>query len=118
MKLCCIVLGILLAAATTAHAAVWYVDTDNSGAEDGTAWATAFTTIQPAIDTATSGDEVWVAEGVYKGTTISLKGGVDVFGGFSGTEGIRSERNLKSHTSTIDGEDARRCVDHSSNGIL
>jgi len=26
--------------------AVWYVDIDNSGAQDGTGWATAFTSIQ------------------------------------------------------------------------
>ena len=36
-----------------AFGAVWYVDKDNtSGVEDGTAGATAFTTIQPAIDAA------------------------------------------------------------------
>ena len=34
-----------------ALAAVWYVDKDNtSGTEDGTTWATAFTTFQPAIE--------------------------------------------------------------------
>ncbi len=35
-----------------ASAAVWCVDKDNTGAEDGTAWGTAYTTIQPAIDAA------------------------------------------------------------------
>jgi len=34
-----------------ASAAVWYVDKDNtSGVEDGTSRATAFTTLQAAID--------------------------------------------------------------------
>ena len=54
--------------ASSASGTVWYVDKGNStGNEDGTSWATAFTTIQPAIDAAFAdgGGEVWVAEGVY-----------------------------------------------------
>ena len=50
--------------ALNAHAAVWYVDIDNSsGTEDGTSWATAFPTIQPALDAAgtAGGGDVWVA---------------------------------------------------------
>ncbi len=36
-----------------ASATICYVDKDNtSGVEDGASWATAFTTIQPAIDAA------------------------------------------------------------------
>lgn len=31
-----------------AHAAVWYVDKDNTGPEDGTSWATAFQAVQTA----------------------------------------------------------------------
>ncbi len=52
----------LLLTSASSEAAIWYVDLDNIlGTEDGTAWATAFTTIQDGIDAATSGDEVWVA---------------------------------------------------------
>ena len=60
-------LFILLTSSFAASAAVWYVDKNNtSGAEEGASWATAFTTIQPAIDAAfyDGGGEVWVAEGV------------------------------------------------------
>ena len=52
----------------TAHAAVWYVDVDNTaGPWDGTSWPTAFQTIQEGIDATFGygGGEVWVAEGVY-----------------------------------------------------
>ena len=59
---------VVLCVCAPAFSAVWYVDKDNaSGTEDGTTWATAFTTIQPAIDAAHAdgGGEVWVAEGVY-----------------------------------------------------
>ena len=47
--------GLLCLLPTATHAAVWYVDIDNtSGKEDGTSWATAFTAIQPAIDAASA----------------------------------------------------------------
>jgi len=42
----------LVAISAHAAAAVWYVDKDNTGAEGGTSWGTAYTTIQPAIDAA------------------------------------------------------------------
>jgi len=37
---------------TTASAAVWYVDKDNTGTEDGTSWSTAFNAIQEGIHAA------------------------------------------------------------------
>ena len=70
-KMCwaCLLAGtLILLGGGAAHAAVWYVDIDNSsGTEDGTSWATAFTTIQPAIDAtfANAGGDVWVAKCVY-----------------------------------------------------
>ncbi len=103
-----------------AIADVWYVDKDNhSGVEDGTTWQTAFTTIQPAVDTAKAdgGGEVWVAEGVYneprRGTsvrydevetgTLMVYEGIALYGGFSGTEAARSERSLSLYKTIIDG---------------
>ena len=63
-------------------------------------WATAFTDLQLALAAASSGDEIWVATGTYKPTatadrTISfaMKNGVGVYGGFDGTETMRSERD-------------------------
>ena len=105
--------GIALFLAITAWADVRYVDKDNaSGVEDGTSWATAFTTIQPAIDAATEyEDEVWIAEGVYNEARTSmlhdppvdthslvLKAGVGVYGGFVGSELARAERAASLYT--------------------
>ena len=54
---------------------IWFVDKNNlSGVEDGQSWATAFTTLQPALDGAseTGGGEVWVANGVYDQNRSSI----------------------------------------------
>jgi hypothetical protein len=113
----------------SASAAVWYVDKDNtSGTEDGTSWATAYPTIQPAIDAASAdgGGEVWVAEGAYDETRVSpfhepvvdtgslvLKSGVDLYGGFiglgaEGNETAREERDWESNLTTIDGSEQEK----------
>ena len=45
-----VISAFILLTSSFSHAAVWYVDIDNaSGTEDGTPWAMAFTTIQPAV---------------------------------------------------------------------
>jgi formylglycine-generating enzyme required for sulfatase activity len=58
------VLGVFVCLCATSSASVWYVDKDNTAAEDGTSWATAFTAIQPAIDAAftAGGGEVSTAD--------------------------------------------------------
>ncbi|MBI4559322.1 MAG: FG-GAP repeat protein [Candidatus Hydrogenedentes bacterium] len=98
-------------------AAVVFVDKDNiSGIEDGTSWATAFTKLDVAVDTAAilGGAEVWVAEGVYdedrfigaKGSadgSLVLQPGVRLFGGFAGTETARDQRNPFANPTIIDG---------------
>ena len=100
-------------------AVAWYVDIDNvSGMEDGTSWARAFTTIQPAIDAASGsgGGEVWVAEGVYGEARSALVGysstdrgalfvraRTSLFGGFSGVENELDERDVSLHVTVIDG---------------
>ncbi|MBN2394741.1 MAG: hypothetical protein JXR84_28675 [Anaerolineae bacterium] len=82
-----------------ASAGVIYVDASASAAEpDGLAWTTAFTELQAALAVAVSGDQIWVAEGVYKPdfdpgsgaytglvtATFALTNGVKLYGGFSG----------------------------------
>lgn len=95
----------MMATGLSAHAAVHYVKTgSNSG--DGKSWATAYTTIDEALDASQPGDEIWVAAGTYKPTrlintsvknsrTFILKDGVSLYGGFSGTESSKDERVLK-----------------------
>lgn len=79
----------------------FYVDQDATGANNGTSWDDAFTDLQDALAAAVSGDEVWVANGVYKpsvpagrAATFAIPDGVDVYGGFLGFEGAVAQRNL------------------------
>ncbi|MBN2212010.1 MAG: hypothetical protein JW709_11500 [Sedimentisphaerales bacterium] len=79
-----------------AEGLVYYVRTGSGGAT-GTSWADAFNTLQQGLDVAGSGDEIWVAEGIYTPTSSygmsggsrvahwRLKNGVAVLGGFPPT---------------------------------
>lgn len=118
-------LAVLLAAA--AHGDVWYVDQSNTGPEDGRTWATAFTTIQPALDAAallttipavgdaavsTVPQEIWVAAGDYDETranqgTLVVPLHLRLYGGFKGTETARDQRDWETWGTTIDGSTAR-----------
>ncbi|CCH53006.1 hypothetical protein BN8_02060 [Fibrisoma limi BUZ 3] len=81
---------------------VVYVTESGAGLQNGSSWANAFagTSLQTAINTAaTCGAQVWVAQGLYKPTTgtdrtisFTMKEGVAIYGGFSGTEKLLSDR--------------------------
>ena len=96
---------------------VIYVDADAPGStHDGLSWTTAFTNVQSAFAVATSGDEIWVAEGVYypdegpgqtdndRASTFTLKPGVERYGGFAATETLRSQRDWTEHITVLSGD--------------
>ena len=123
MKKAFLVLGLAMVAASNVFGAVWYVDKNNtSGTEDGTSWATAFTTVQDGIVAAfgDSGGDVWVAEGTYDEVRTSpmhnpavdtgsvvMEENVHLYGGFAGYEGAREERDWVRRVTTIDGSTSR-----------
>ena len=96
---------------TVSEPTIWYVNDNAAGNNDGTSWADAFTVIQDAVDTASTDNWIWVAEGTYTNapTTIlsvlTMKAGVEIYGGFTGTESDLSERNPATNKTILDGED-------------
>lgn len=105
-------LGSLSASAQT----VLYVNVDASGAANGSSWTDAYTSLETAIQAAVSGDEIWVAAGVYyptndyglgagsRGKHFRLKNGVQVFGGFKGTETNRNKRDPALNVTILSGD--------------
>ncbi len=69
----------------------------------GQTWATAWNTIGDAVNEASEGDEIWVAQGTYKEFVV-ITNAVALYGGFVGTETNRDQRNFTANTTTIYGE--------------
>jgi hypothetical protein len=69
-----------------------------SGAtSSGVSWDCADGDLQTAINTSLSGQQIWVAGGTLQprgGTSFQMKEGVQIFGGFAGTETAFSQRDL------------------------
>ncbi|HOK89295.1 MAG TPA: DUF5011 domain-containing protein, partial [Candidatus Hydrogenedentes bacterium] len=125
-----------VAVVNVSSGAVFRVDPTATGTEDGLTWATAYRTIQGAIDAAAAqpnGGEVWVAGGVLGSPrvynevrteawgapasvtgSLVMKNNVAVYGGFSGynngagrQETQRRQRNRYQYPTVIDGSVSR-----------
>ena len=84
-----------------------FVDAGATGANDGSTWANAYTSIQAAVDAASTGNHVWVKVGNYvessTASVVVMKAGVNIFGGFAGTEIYRSQRPTPLLISALNG---------------
>lgn len=78
------------------------VSPSGNDANDGTTWGNAKKTIQGALDSLTSGGEIWVASGTYQ-ERITLGNKRSVYGGFSGTETDRTQRMAGAPLTILDG---------------
>jgi hypothetical protein len=90
-----------------------YVDVNATGAtHDGTSWATAFVDLQQGLAAAVSGDEIHVADGIYKPTSgvdrtmsFGLKSNIVVLGGYSGTGSPSPDlRDVGTYLSILSGD--------------
>ena len=93
-----------------------------SGATSGTCggdWTTPCDLLYALNSVAVSGDEIWVAAGVYKPTTsttdrdatIPLQAGVAVYGGFAGSETARTQRDPQINVTIFSGDIDGDCPD-------
>jgi len=100
-----------------ADGTIYYVDADATGANNGSTWPNAFTTLQPALDAVLSGDQIWVAEGTYKPTaehggtgarysSFQLKNGVALYGGFDPSVGdiAWQDRDWEANPTILSGD--------------
>jgi hypothetical protein len=91
---------------------IWHVNSASTApSPNGLSWSSAFVDLHQALAAAQSGDEVWIAQGVYKPTsgndrfvTFNLPSGVALYGGFDGTETQRDQRNWTVNPTILSGD--------------
>ena len=92
-----------------------YVKKNATGANNGSSWANAYTTLQAALaDPNVTTNEIWIAvgtDGIYKPTTTTnrtisynIPSGAKIYGGFVGTETLKSQRNFNTNIIRLSGD--------------
>lgn len=104
------VLLTLLLLSLPLHGQVTFVDADAAGAQTGSSWSDAFTDLQAALAAVTQGD-IWIAAGTYhpglpgdRAATFQLSSGVQLFGGFDGTETALAQRDVAANVTALSGD--------------
>ncbi len=107
-----------------------HVKADAGGANDGTSWSDAFVSLQDAFDDAVSGDQIWVAQGVYYpdegvgrvnddlASTFAIPSGVEVYGGFSGNEFLLVARDFRTNITVLSGDLDKNDPNKDGDGVL
>jgi predicted outer membrane repeat protein len=89
---------------------IYYVNVATTNTiQDCLSWATACTDLQGIMSDVSPRDEIWVARGVYqtyddRTDSFTLGKGVAVYGGFSGFETARVDRNWRTNTTILSGD--------------
>jgi RHS repeat-associated protein len=110
---------VMLIAFSSNAQTIRYVHAGATGANNGSSWANAFTSLQAALDVSLNGDQIWIAKGTYKPIkdingnanptnlrtkVFLLRDGVSLYGGFSGTETSLSQRNVQANPTILSGD--------------
>jgi hypothetical protein len=102
----------LLVTAYGLNAQTIYVKSDALGANDGTSWENAFIDFSDALDSASDGDMLWVAAGVYHpgssapdvNSVFAVRQNISIYGGFAGTEVNFEERDPSVNLTVLSGD--------------
>lgn len=103
----------LFAQAGSAQAGILYVDRQATGpVHDGSSWCSAYLELFTALSAAVAGDEIRVAQGIYKPTagtlrqtSFQLKSGVAIYGGFAGCGAADPDaRDIAAFETTLSGD--------------
>ena len=94
-----------------------YVDSRAVSTKDGSSWKNAFASLQDALDAAQVGNEIWVAQGVYKpdggknvlagdrSATFEIRSGVRVKGGYAGlAQSDPNKRDIAVYETVLSGD--------------
>ncbi|MCR5645508.1 MAG: right-handed parallel beta-helix repeat-containing protein [Bacteroidales bacterium] len=99
-----------------------YVTVEGEGAKDGSSWDNASDNLRLVLNLVTlmsPKPTIWVKEGTYVGDSImgnnafTMVAGVDVYGGFAGTETSLEERDYAAHPTILDGQNVQRVLNQS-----
>ncbi|MEM6319281.1 MAG: choice-of-anchor Q domain-containing protein [Bacteroidota bacterium] len=108
-----------------------FVDADATLGGTGVSWGRAFKYLQDALATATTGDEIWVAEGVYypdedeagnvsnndESATFQLLNNISIFGGFNGSESTLDARAMATYPTILSGDIDQNDTDTNNDNI-
>ncbi|NGM63090.1 gliding motility-associated C-terminal domain-containing protein [Sphingobacterium sp. SGG-5] len=105
-----------------------YVKQSSTGTGMGNSWDNAVPELRDALswtkdnwDVAANGSlQIWVAEGIYKPTsdpsdrdaTFQLANGVEIYGGFAGTETTLTQRDWQTNATILSGD-----IDNNDTGV-
>ena len=89
-----------------------FVKADANGVNDGSSWTDAFIDLSAALEFSQSGDEIWVAQGVYKpggeapsrDTFFRFTHDLKLYGGFNGTETELNQRDIDANETILSGD--------------
>ena len=94
-----------------------YVDQSAPGTGDGSSWENAFTDLGYAVSDSTTAAEIWIAAGIYNENLV-LKTEQKLYGGFSGSEESKEERDFENNITVIDGGGQGRVITAGRGNIL